>query len=42
MIGYHDQLAHVAKESIKNQIDIEQRIVEKLYKLSSKYIATKP
>lgn len=37
MIGYHDQLASVAKESITDEEDLEQKIVEKLKEIVDKY-----
>lgn len=41
MIGHHDQLARITKESINDEKDLEQKIVEKLKELSDKYIGIK-
>lgn len=41
MIGYHDQLARVAKESITDEENLEQKIVEKLKEISGEYIGIK-
>lgn len=38
MIGHHDQLASFAKESIPDEEDLEQGIVEKLREISEKYM----
>lgn len=38
MIGHHNELARVAKESITDEVDLEQKIVDKIIDLSQKYI----